>query len=147
MAHQARLSIALLIGITGVVALLGVLNAMLASVAERRREIGLLRAVGATRLQIRRQILAEMALLGAAAALIGTLLGWATTLLFWHLARARLGLPAAGPLSATAWLPLLVASVAGIGLWPLLAMFGGLIPALYAACLPVTQVMADTAPD
>ena len=81
--HQARVSVGLLIGVTGLVAGLGVINAMLASVAERRREIGLLRAMGATRPQINRLILAEAAMLGIIAALIGTALGWAVTLFLW----------------------------------------------------------------
>jgi putative ABC transport system permease protein len=144
--HQARLSIALLIGLTGLVAGLGVLNALLASMAERRREIGLLRAVGATRLQIRRLVLTEMALLGAAAALIGTALGWAVTCLFVYLARSYLGLAGGEASSLAAWLPLVLASVAGLLVWPLLAILGGLIPALQAAWLPVIQALYEVPP-
>jgi putative ABC transport system permease protein len=144
--HQARLSIGLLIGITGLVAGLGVVNAMLSSVAERRREIGLLRAVGATRRQVSQLILAEMAMLGTTAALIGTALGWAVTFLFLGVARAYLGLPGEGVSSLAAWLPLLVASAAGLALWPLLAMLGGLGPALHAARLPVVQALYETTP-
>jgi len=147
MFHQARLSIGLLIGISGLVAALGALNAMLASVAERRWEIGLLRAVGATRRQVARLVLAEAALVGTAAALAGTVLGWVVTLLFLALARSYLGLtihPAYPSTSSPAgWLPLLVASAAGLILWPLLAMAGGIGPALHAARLPVVQVAQD----
>jgi ABC-type lipoprotein release transport system permease subunit len=139
--QQARFSIALLIGITGLVAGLGVVNAMLASVAERRREIGLLRAVGATQRQVSRLILAEMALLGTMAALIGTALGWAVTLLFLYLAQAILGFTGQSASSLAAWQPLLVASAAGMILWPLLAMLGGLAPALHAARQPVIQAL------
>jgi len=148
MFHQARLSIGLLIGITGLVAALGALNAMLASVAERRWEIGLLRAVGATRRQVGRLVLAEAALVGTAAALIGTVLGWVVTLLFLALARTHLGLtihptyPSATS-SLTGWLPLLVASAAGLLLWPLLTMAGGIAPALHAAHLPIVQASQD----
>jgi putative ABC transport system permease protein len=115
-------------------------------VAERRREIGLLRAVGATRSQIHRTILAEMAMLGTGGALIGTPLGWAVTFLFLETARAYLGLAAGEASSLTAWLPLLAASGAGLALWPLLAMLGGLVPALRAARLPVVQALYDTTP-
>ena len=135
--NHVRLSIGLLIGITGLVAGLGVVNAMLSSVAERRREIGLLRAVGATRFQIRQMILTEMALLGVTAALIGTVLGWGVTLLFIRVAPSYLGLAGGAAPSLVAWLPLVVASVVGMVLWPLLAMLGGLAPALHAARLPV----------
>jgi len=115
-------------------------------VAERRREIGMLRAVGATRAQINRLILAEAATLGTRAALIGTVLGWVITLLFLGVARATLGLGEGVMASPAAWLPLLVASVAGLGLWPLLAMLGGLGPARHAARLPVIQALYESTP-
>jgi len=144
--HQARLSIGLLTGITGLVAGLGVVNAMLSSVAERRREIGLLRAVGATRPQVGRLILAEAVMPGTTASLVGTALGWAVTLLFLGVARAYLGLAGGSVSSLVAWLPLVVASAAGLVLWPLLAVLGGLGPALHAARLPVIQALYETIP-
>jgi putative ABC transport system permease protein len=127
---QARRSIGLLIGVVGLVAVLGVVNAVLASLAERRREFGLLRAVGATRRQVARLILTEMAILGSVAALIGTGLGWGITLLFLGLARTHLGLPGEAAASLLAWMPLVASSLAGLVLWPLLALLGGLGPAL-----------------
>ena len=48
--------------------------------------------------------------------------------------------------SLVAWRPLLVASAAGLGLWPLLAILGGLGPALYAARLPVIRALYEAAP-
>jgi putative ABC transport system permease protein len=143
MFHQARLASSLLVAVTGLVAGLGVVNAMLAAVAERRREIGLLRAVGATRQQIGQAILVEMATLGTVAALIGTALGWAVTLFFSTVARTHLGLAIGDASRLETWLPLLVASGVGLALWPLLAMLGGLIPALYAARQPVIQALYE----
>jgi putative ABC transport system permease protein len=142
--RQAQTSISLLIGVTGVVAGLGVVNAMLASVAERRREIGMLRAVGATRRQVGRLILAEAAMLGALAALIGTALGWAATLLF--LAASHFYLPGTTTWWAggAAWLPLLMASLIGLVTWPLLAMLGGLAAAVHAAGLTVIRALYAT---
>ncbi|MFQ5578842.1 MAG: FtsX-like permease family protein, partial [Anaerolineae bacterium] len=52
-----------------VVAALGVVNTMVINVTERGREIGLLRAVGATQRQVRRAVVAEAATLGLLAAL------------------------------------------------------------------------------
>jgi putative ABC transport system permease protein len=144
--HQVQLSITLLIGIGGLVAGLGVVNAMLSSVAERRREMGLLRAVGSTRRQIARLILAEAAVLGAAAALLGTVLGWAVTLLFLGVVRTHLGVAAEGMASPSAWLHLLAASMAGLAFWPLLTMLGGLLPVLHTARLPVIQALHEIAP-
>ncbi len=53
----------------------GVVNTMLMSIDERRREIGLLRAVGTTRAQTRRVLLGEAALMGVVGGLIGFLAG------------------------------------------------------------------------
>ncbi|ABS25976.1 FtsX-like permease family protein [Anaeromyxobacter sp. Fw109-5] len=47
-----------------------------ASLARRREELGILRAVGATRAQVLRLVLAEAALLGAAGTAAGIPLGW-----------------------------------------------------------------------
>ncbi len=52
-----------------VVASLGVVNTMMLNVTERQREIGLLRAVGATRRQVQRAVVAEAVTLGIVAAL------------------------------------------------------------------------------
>lgn len=71
-----------LLSLAVVIAALGVVNATAANVAERRREIGLLRAVGATRRQVRRSVVAEAALLGLIAAIIAGGLG-ALMLLVW----------------------------------------------------------------
>jgi putative ABC transport system permease protein len=142
--HQAWLSIALLIGVTGLVAGLGVVNAMLTSVVERRREIGLLRAVGTTRPQVRRMVLTEAVILGTMSAAIGTALGWAVSFLFLGVARTYLGLSGEGAASLSAWTPLVISSVVGLVLWPLLAMLGGLGPTVYAARLPVIQALYET---
>ena len=49
----------------------GMLNTMLMSVLERTREIGLLRALGASRADIQRQFLLESAMVAAIGAMIG----------------------------------------------------------------------------
>lgn len=67
--------------VVGLVALLGVVSALFISVLQRRRELGLLRAVGATRAQILRSVLAEAILMGLVGALIGFGIG---LLLEWY---------------------------------------------------------------
>lgn len=62
------------------VATMGIANTLVASVLERRREIGILRAVGATQNQIRRLFVLEGAVLGGAGGLLGLL---AARLLMW----------------------------------------------------------------
>ncbi len=57
-------------------AALGIVNTMLMSVTERRREIGILRALGAEEGDIRFLFLVESGLIGAIGAALGVVLGW-----------------------------------------------------------------------
>jgi putative ABC transport system permease protein len=77
----------LLAGVAGISLLvggIGVMNIMLVSVTERVAEIGLRKAVGATRNDILRQFLIEAASLGAAGGLLGVGLGGLCTFLLNH---------------------------------------------------------------
>jgi ABC-type antimicrobial peptide transport system permease subunit len=139
--RQAQLSIGLLIAASGVVAALGLVNASLSSVAERRREIGLLRAVGTTRRQVIRLLLAEAGALGGAGAVLGLILGWGATLVFLTVARSTLGLSGAAASNPSAWLPLLAASLATLVFGPLLGMAGTLAAGMAAARLPVLRAL------
>ncbi len=67
--------------VVALVALLGVVSALLISVLQRRRELGLLRAVGASRGQVLGSVLAEAALMGLVGAILGLVLG---LLLEWY---------------------------------------------------------------
>jgi putative ABC transport system permease protein len=69
------LLIASVSGISLLVGGVGILAVMLISVRERTREIGLRRAIGARRADIRNQFLLESALLAGLGGLIGTSLG------------------------------------------------------------------------
>lgn len=64
-----------------VVAALGILNTLIASVLERTREIGILRSVGFTRGSVQRTILCEAAFMGTLANLLGALSGLALSLI------------------------------------------------------------------
>lgn len=61
--------------VVGVVAALGVVTALLISVLQRKRELGLLLAVGATPGQVLRSVLAEAILMGAFGTALGILIG------------------------------------------------------------------------
>jgi putative ABC transport system permease protein len=116
----------------GAVALLvgaiGVANIMVISVLERRSEIGLRRALGATRAQIRAQFLAEAILLSLAGGIIGVAAGLAATASY---ARAH-GEAAVIPLEA--WAGGLAAAV-------VIGALAGLLPAIRAARLSPTQAL------
>ncbi|WP_452445554.1 ABC transporter permease [Nocardia ignorata] len=64
-----------LLALAVVIAVLGIINTLALSVVERRREIGMLRAVGTQRSQIRRTIYLESMLIAIFGAIVGLLLG------------------------------------------------------------------------
>ena len=61
--------------ITLIVGGVGIMNIMLATVSTRIREIGIRKAVGATRIEIELQFLTEAVLISLVGGIIGTLLG------------------------------------------------------------------------
>lgn len=66
-----------MLGLAIVVAVLGVVNTLALSVVERTREIGLLRAIGLSRRQLRRMIRLESVVIALFGAILGTGLGLA----------------------------------------------------------------------
>jgi putative ABC transport system permease protein len=116
----------------GAVALLvgaiGVANIMVISVLERRSEIGLRRALGATRGQIRAQFLAEAILLSLAGGAAGVGIGVAATAAY-----AR-GHGEAVVIPPQAWAGGLAAAV-------VIGALAGLLPAIRAARLSPTQAL------
>lgn len=121
----------LLLGL-GAVALLvggvGIANVMVISVLERRREVGLRRALGATRRHIRVQFLVESLALAGAGGAAGVVLGAGVTLAH---AAAR-GQPAVLPV---------VVLLGGLGAALVIGALAGLYPAARAARLPPTEAL------
>jgi putative ABC transport system permease protein len=66
-----------IVAIAVIVSLLGVINTLAMSVIERTREIGVLRALGSSRWQVRRTMLDESLLITSAGAFVGILVGLA----------------------------------------------------------------------
>ena len=122
--------------IVAIVTLLGVVSALFISVLQRRRELGLLRAVGASRGQILGTVLAEAALMG----LFGALIGFAFGLFIeWYVIRLLL-FDEAGfvfPM-LVAWKPAAVV----FGLAIVLAALVGLWPAYHATRLRIAEAIA-----
>ena len=118
-------AVALLVG------MIGIANIMVISVLERRGEIGLRRALGATKRHIWSQFLAESALLAVLGGIGGLLLGAGATALY---AQAR-NEPFVIPLYA-----LIAAPTAGL----VIGAIAGLYPAMKAARLSPTEALRAT---
>jgi putative ABC transport system permease protein len=117
---------ALLVFISGISLLVGgivIMNIMLVSVVERTREIGVRRALGATKRNIRMQFLSEAMLLALGGGAIGVLLGYAISK----------GIAAAFPLP-TLVRPSLV--ISGLAIAVVTGALAGFMPARRAAALP-----------
>ncbi len=116
--------------IAAIVGGLGVLNTMIMSVLERRREIGVMKAIGATRWMILQQILTESAMMSLIGGIAGILLGILGSLL--------LGTLTGGGIQGIVTIPLALGSL----LFALcLGMFGGIYPAWKAASLDPVEAL------
>jgi putative ABC transport system permease protein len=121
----------LFLGLGAVVLLvgaIGVANIMIISVLERRQEIGLRRALGATRGQIRIQFLSEAILLSLLGGAVGVIVGAISTAVYAH----NKGEPIVIPTDAWA---------GGLGAALAIGAIAGLLPAIRAARLSPTEAL------
>jgi putative ABC transport system permease protein len=107
---------------------LGIANVMLMAVLERRNEIGLRRALGATRGHVVGQFLAEAVLLAGVGGLVGALLGSAVAAAYAVSQGWLVALPVAG-------------LVGGVVAATLVGALAGFYPALRAANTPPTDAL------
>ena len=115
-------AVALLVGAVGVA------NIMIISVLERRSEIGLRRALGATRGHIRTQFLSEAILLGLLGGAVGVALGVVCTTVYANIK----GWSTVVPIEA--WVGGLASSI-------IIGAVAGLMPALRAASMSPTRAL------
>lgn len=112
--------------VVGVVAALGVVTALLISVLQRKRELGLLLAVGATPSQVLRSVLAEAVLMGVFGTAIGILIGLPME---WYVLRVVLVEESGFVFDVVVpWRETLGIAAAAVGT----ATIAGLIPAIHA---------------
>ena len=115
-------AVALLVGAVGVA------NIMIISVLERRQEIGLRRALGATKSHIRTQFLSEAIMLALAGGTVGIILGAISTGVYAHTRGWQIVIP------TEAWAGGLAAAL-------LIGALAGLLPAIRAARLSPTRAL------
>ena len=115
-------AVALLVGAVGVA------NIMVISVLERRSEIGLRRALGATKGHIRTQFLSEAILLAVAGGAVGVIFGVVATAVY---------------ASAKGWAVVIppLAWAGGLGAALVIGAAAGLLPALRAARMSPTEAL------
>ena len=112
---------------------IGIMNIMLVSVAERTREIGLRKALGARKRDILTQFLAESSLLSLLGGIIGIMLGWTISYIVGRVAAATGN--AFEPSITTSSVLLATIFSAAIG------MFFGIYPANRAASLQPVEAL------
>ena len=122
--------------VVGVVAALGVILALLISVLQRRREMGLLRAVGATQRQVLGSVVAEATLMGILGTVIGVVAGFplecyiVKTVIFHE---SGFAFPILVPWTEAVWI---------IGTSVFIATLAGLGPALRAVRMRIADAIA-----
>jgi putative ABC transport system permease protein len=120
-----------------VVAMLGAANSLLALVLDRRREIGLIRYLGAAAGQVRRMILMEAGLLGLLAGSLGLALGMALSLVLIYVVNKQ----------SFGWTiqfhpPVLLLAGALLLVWAV-TVLAGVYPARFAAQLEPIEVIHE----
>ncbi|HEY6736969.1 MAG TPA: ABC transporter permease [Candidatus Saccharimonadia bacterium] len=121
------------------VAAIGVINTMVMAILERTREIGVLRACGATRATIRRLFTIEAGLLGFLGGVIGVSCGYGLTIVANIIINRQLtgqSIKASNIIGLPLWL---IAAV--VGTTTVIGMLAGLYPAFRAARLNPVEAL------
>ena len=128
-----------LVAVSAVIAAVGLVNLLTIGIVQRRRELGLLRALGVSNDQVRRMVLLEAAHLTIAATLAGLVLG---IVYGWAGAQSLLGtvpVAADAPAAATLVWP-------AVPLWPILAIVAGTALLTLVAAVTPTRLATRVAP-
>jgi putative ABC transport system permease protein len=121
-----------------VVAALGISNAMLAAVRERRREIGVLKAIGGRDRDVLRIFLVEAGVLGLIGGALGAVAGWFIAGVVGNIVNGYLVEQGLASVELVLPTTILVGTIAGS---TLLAIVAGTLPAARAARLPAREAV------
>jgi lipoprotein-releasing system permease protein len=133
--NAQSVSTGLIRGVVMVVVVLGIASVLVVSVVQKRREIGILRAMGATRGQILRVFLLQGAIVGALGSALGVLLAVLLIWAFTSFVRGSDGLP----LFSITLAPALALRIAAIA--TLCGVLAAVAPARRAAALDPAQAI------
>jgi lipoprotein-releasing system permease protein len=133
--NAQSVSTALIRGVVMVVVVLGIASVLVVSVVQKQREIGILRAMGATQGQVLRIFLLQGAIVGALGSVLGVLLAVALIWAFSTFVRGSDGLPLFN-ITLTTGLALQVAAIATV-----CGVLAAVAPARRAARLDPAQAI------
>jgi len=140
--EMVTLALSLLAGLITCLAAVNTMQAFYASVRERTREIGVLRAVGATRGDVAAVVLAEAAATGLTGGVLGVVLARVVALLLDRLSRT--GLPDF-PFKPQTFFHFEAAQIAlGIAVALLASLLGAFLPARAAARLDPAKALSES---
>ncbi|MWA15393.1 ABC transporter permease [Streptomyces sp. BA2] len=122
-----------LLGLAIIIAVLGVVNTLALSVVERTREIGLLRAIGLARRQLRRMIRLESVVIAVFGALLGLALG-----LVWGVAAQQVLALQGMTAFAIPWTTVIAVLIGSV----VVGLAAALLPALRASRMNVLAAIA-----
>jgi len=135
----------LALGVIGLIALitasLGIVNTMVMSITERRKEIGVLKSLGADERDIRWLFLVESGVIGMIGTVMGIFSGWVITRIVSAIAQGymrREGIPEMELFSLPPWL-ILIALGVGIGV----SVLAGFYPAARAARVDPVEALRN----
>jgi putative ABC transport system permease protein len=131
--NQLLLLIYVLLALSVIVSLFGIVNTLILSIYERTRELGMMRAIGTSRRQVRQMIRYESIITGLIGGVFGLVIGTVGAVLVSTLALSGSGFVLSIPVG-TLILLLVVAALAGL--------IAAQLPARRAARLDVLQALA-----
>jgi len=133
--NAQSVSTGLIRGVVMIVVVLGIASVLVVSVVQKRREIGILRAMGTTRGQVMRVFLLQGAIVGAIGSVLGVVLALGLILAFTSFVRGADGLPLFS-ITLTPGLALRIAAIATV-----CGVLAAVAPARRAAALDPAQAI------